>query len=39
LLCNPNIGFATKNEVQGPMRAKMCLGAKHILTNEGECKG
>ncbi len=36
---NPNIRFATKSEVQGPMRAKVCLGVKHTLTNEGECKG
>jgi len=39
-LChNPNIGFATKCERQAPMRPKMCLGVKCILTNVGECKG
>jgi len=26
---NPNIGFVTKCEVQGPIRLKMCLGVKH----------
>ncbi len=36
---NLNIGFLTKSEVQRPMRAKMCLGVKHIFTNKGECKG
>jgi len=36
---NLNIGFATKCEVQGPMRLKVCFGVKHILTNGGECKG
>ncbi len=35
---NLNIGFTTKCEVQGPMRLRMCLGVKHILTNGGECK-
>ncbi len=35
-LCrNPNIGFATKCEVQGPMRPRMCLSVKHIITNAG----
>ncbi len=39
-LCHKlNIGFATKCEVQRPMRSKMCLGMKHILTNGGKCKG
>jgi len=28
-----------KCEVQGPMRARMCLSVKHILTNGRECKG
>jgi len=37
--CNPNIEFAIKNEVQGPMRVRVCLTPKHTLTNEGECKG
>jgi hypothetical protein len=37
--CNFNIGFATKCEVQRPMRAKMCLGVKHTLTSGVECKG
>ncbi len=32
-------GFTTKSEVQRPMRARMCLGVKHIFTNEGKCKG
>jgi hypothetical protein len=36
---NRNIGFATKWEVQGPMRLRVCLGVKDILTNGGECKG
>jgi hypothetical protein len=36
---NPNIGFITKCEVQGPMRRRVCLGVKHTLTNGGECKG
>jgi hypothetical protein len=36
---NPNIGFTTKSEVQGPMRSKICLGVKHTFTNGGECKG
>ncbi len=39
LYYNPNIGFVIKCEVQGPMRLRMCLGVKHILTNGGECKG
>ncbi len=26
---NPNIGFMTKCELQGPMRPKMCLGMKY----------
>jgi hypothetical protein len=39
-LCwNPNIGFVIKCAMQGPMRPRMCLGVKHILTNGGECKG
>jgi hypothetical protein len=37
--CNFNIGFKIKCEVQGPMRPKVCLSVKHILTNEGKCKG
>jgi len=36
---NPNIGFATKCEVQGPMKSRVCVSVKHILTNGGECKG
>ncbi len=36
---NPNIGFTIKSEIQGPMRVKMCLGLKHIFTNERKCKG
>jgi hypothetical protein len=36
---NPNIGFVTKCEMQGPMRPIMCLGVKHTFTNGGECKG
>ncbi len=32
---NLNIGFATKCEVQGRMRPKVCLGVKHTLTNGG----
>ncbi len=36
---NPNIEFATKCEVQGPMRPKVCGSVKHILTNGGKCKG
>ncbi len=36
---NPNIGFTTKCEVQGPMRPRMCLGVKQTLINGGECKG
>jgi hypothetical protein len=36
---NPNIGFVTKCEVQGPMRLKVCLGVKHTLKNGGKCKG
>jgi hypothetical protein len=36
---NPNIGFVTKCEMQGPMRLRLCLGVKDILTNGGECKG
>jgi hypothetical protein len=36
---NPNIGFVTKCEVQGPMRPRMCLGVKQTLTNGEECKG
>jgi hypothetical protein len=28
-----------KCEVQVPMRPKVCLGVKHILTSGGECKG
>jgi hypothetical protein len=36
---NLNIGFTTKCEVQGTMRARMCLGVKHTFTNGGECKG
>jgi hypothetical protein len=39
-LChNPNIGFSTKCEMQGPMRPIMCLSAKHTFTNGGECNG
>jgi len=30
---NLNIEFATKCEVQGPMRPRVCLGVKHIFTN------
>jgi hypothetical protein len=36
---NPNIGFTTKCEMQGPMRLRVCLGVKHTLTNGEECKG
>jgi hypothetical protein len=36
---NLNIGFTAKFEVQGPMRLRVCLCVKKILTNEGECKG
>jgi hypothetical protein len=36
---NPNIGFMTKCEVQGPTRLKVCLGVKHTFTNGGKCKG
>jgi hypothetical protein len=40
VLCrNPNIEFARKCEMQGPMRSRVCLGVKHTLTNGGECKG
>jgi hypothetical protein len=34
-----NIEFATKCEVQGPMKPKVCLGVQHTFTNGGECKG
>jgi hypothetical protein len=34
--CNPNIGFAIKCELQGPMRLKVCLGVKHTLSQMGE---
>jgi hypothetical protein len=37
--CNLNIGFKTKSEVQGPIKARVCLGVKHALKNEWECKG
>jgi hypothetical protein len=37
--CNFNVGFATKCEVQRPMRPTMCLGVKNIFINRGECKG
>ncbi len=36
---NPNIGFVTKCEVQGPMKLKVCVGVKHTFTNGEECKG
>jgi hypothetical protein len=36
---NLNIGLLIKSEVQGPMKVRVCLGVKHTLTNEGECKG
>jgi len=36
---NPNIGFVTKCEAQGPMRLRVCLGVKLNLTNGGKCKG
>jgi hypothetical protein len=36
---NLNIGFATKCEVQGFMRPRMCLGVKHTFTNGEKCKG
>jgi hypothetical protein len=36
---NFNIRFVTKCEMQRPMKPKMCLGVKHILTKRGECKG
>ncbi len=38
-LSQPNIGFATKCEVQGPMKPRTCLSVKHTFTNGGECKG
>ncbi len=25
--------------MQGPMKQRMCVSVKHILTNGGECKG
>ncbi len=31
-LSQPNIGFITKCELQGPMSPTVCLGVKHILT-------
>jgi len=36
---NTNIRFTTKCEVQRPMRSKVCLNVKHILTNGEEYKG
>ncbi len=36
---NPNIGFATKCEVQGIMRLRVCLGVKHTFTNGGKVEG
>jgi hypothetical protein len=30
---NPNIGFVTKCEMQGPMKLIVCLSVKHIFTN------
>jgi hypothetical protein len=36
---NPNIGIVTKCEVPGPMRARVCLGVKHTLTNGGKMQG
>ncbi len=36
---NPNIGFATKCEIQRPMRSKIRLVVKHTLTNGRNYKG
>jgi hypothetical protein len=42
LWSNNNVAILTLGsqlcEMQGPLRLKMCLGVKHIVTNRGECK-